>query len=368
AQNPSYNLYAHNFSLSTVNQLNDKLEFDIHIEHTNPPVNFEYAGGQYFIKINPLVANGGTMAYSIIGSDLPINLQPRSPSVGSVSSPSATVLRLAVNTFPGSGNGYNMTGIGLPGVKIVRMRLLNSTSFNTLECFQLEWRNPPIVAFVTKIFAYAGILNTDVTTPVSHYLNTDKLNFTCIQPVELTAFSSIVNKNIITLNWSTSEEINNKGFDVERKYSEGVWSKVRFIEGQGNTLLQHDYTFSDRGLISGNYNYRLKQIDFNGNHHYYYLSNEIEIGNPNEFSISQNYPNPFNPNTRIDFDIPENSKVVISVYDISGKEIASLLNEQKPAGYYSVYFNAGNFSSGMYFYRMTTDKGFIAVRKMLFLK
>jgi hypothetical protein len=73
---------------------------------------------------------------------------------------------------------------------------------------------------------------------------------------------------------------------------------------------------------------------------------------PAEFSLSQNYPNPFNPVTNISFDIPAASFVELSVFDVSGKEIMKLVNEQKTHGRYEVTFNAGNLSSGVYFYRL----------------
>ena len=88
---------------------------------------------------------------------------------------------------------------------------------------------------------------------------------------------------------------------------------------------------------------------------------------PTDFSLSQNYPNPFNPNTRIKYSIPNESKVVIRVYDILGKEIATLVNEEKPSGNYSVEFDASNLSSGVYLYKIQA-RDFVQTRKMILLK
>jgi hypothetical protein len=88
------------------------------------------------------------------------------------------------------------------------------------------------------------------------------------------------------------------------------------------------------------------------------------------YALYQNYPNPFNPVTKISFDLPKDSKVKLIVYDILGREITRLLNsEYRPAGKHVVEFNAVNFNlaSGVYFYRIETDK-FIAVKKMLMIK
>jgi len=88
---------------------------------------------------------------------------------------------------------------------------------------------------------------------------------------------------------------------------------------------------------------------------------------PTSFNISQNYPNPFNPNTNINFSIPEQSKVVIKVYDILGSEVATLVNEVKNAGNYNVDFNASNLASGMYVYTINAGD-FVTSKKMMLLK
>ncbi len=88
---------------------------------------------------------------------------------------------------------------------------------------------------------------------------------------------------------------------------------------------------------------------------------------PKQFSLKQNYPNPFNPATTIDFSVPKNSLVTIKVYDILGREVATLVNEEKVAGNYSLEFNAGKFSSGVYFYRMQAGS-YTAVKKLILMK
>ena len=88
---------------------------------------------------------------------------------------------------------------------------------------------------------------------------------------------------------------------------------------------------------------------------------------PTEFALSQNYPNPFNPTTNIKFDIPEQGFVSLKVYDVVGKEIATLVNNVKSAGSYSVDFNGSNLSSGVYFYRLEAGS-FTAVKRMILVK
>ena len=88
---------------------------------------------------------------------------------------------------------------------------------------------------------------------------------------------------------------------------------------------------------------------------------------PSNFSLKQNYPNPFNPTTIIKYSLPRSNMVTMKVYDILGNEVASLVNEEKPAGSYSVNFNASKLSSGVYFYRMKAGS-FVETKKLILMK
>jgi hypothetical protein len=191
-------------------------------------------------------------------------------------------------------------------------------------------------------------------------------------PVELASFSSSVDNRKVTLNWSTTSEENNAGFNVERKLAgETAWKTISTVNGAGNSNSVKNYSYTDNNLSTGKYNYRLKQVDFNGNFKYYNLSNEVNIGVPNKFALSQNYPNPFNPTTNINYDLPFDSKVMIKIFDITGREVASIVNQVQVAGYYSVNFNASALSSGVYFYSITADGGsqsFAKTLKMMLVK
>ena len=88
---------------------------------------------------------------------------------------------------------------------------------------------------------------------------------------------------------------------------------------------------------------------------------------PKSFSLSQNYPNPFNPSTVINYALPKESFVTIKVYDLLGREVKTLVNENKSAGSYSINFNSANLSSGIYFYSMTAGD-FVHTKKLILLK
>ncbi len=209
---------------------------------------------------------------------------------------------------------------------------------------------------------------------VLYYEDTDN-NILCthqvyvdyVLPVELASYTSTINQRNVTLNWVTSLETNNSGFDIERKSVTFDWSNAGFVAGNGTVTYPVNYSFTDRDLASGVYSYRLKQIDINGNFHYFNLNNEVIIGIPSKFEVYQNYPNPFNPSTKISFDLPVDSKVNVTVFDLTGKKIVTLVDEVKTAGYYTDDFNASNLSSGIYFYRVSAGN-YTATKKMMLIR
>ncbi|MEI7485758.1 MAG: T9SS type A sorting domain-containing protein, partial [Ignavibacteriota bacterium] len=193
-----------------------------------------------------------------------------------------------------------------------------------------------------------------------------------VLPVSLSSFTSSVNVRDVKLNWVTSSEMNNSGFEIERagirQEATRNWEKMGFVTGKGTTNTPTNYSFTDSKLATGKYKYRLKQIDNNGNFEYHNLSGEVEVGVPTKYEMSQNYPNPFNPMTKIDFQLPMDGKVSLKIFDITGREMATLLNNEfKKADYYTVMFNGSNLSSGVYFYRITADK-YVMTKKMVLVK
>ncbi|MBK9405439.1 MAG: T9SS type A sorting domain-containing protein [Ignavibacteria bacterium] len=190
-------------------------------------------------------------------------------------------------------------------------------------------------------------------------------------PVELSSFNYETLKGNVTLHWTTSSEINNAGFDVERSDVNGqisnVWSKAGFISGNGTSSGSINYSFTDNNLSSGKYNYRLKQIDYNGNYEYFSLNSDVIIATPKNFFLGQNYPNPFNPSTVINYNIPQDSYVKIKLYDNTGREVRTLLSEFISAGYYTINFNASDLASGIYFYNINAGE-YTATNKMMLVR
>jgi hypothetical protein len=233
-------------------------------------------------------------------------------------------------------------------------------------------------------------------------------------PVELTSFSANLNDNKVYLNWQTATEVNNFGFEVQRaSFRQGGttprqggitprqggttprqgWEKIGFVEGHGNSNSPKEYSFLDENPPSGKIKYRLKQIDIDGGFEYSDVV-EVNISVPNKFELFQNYPNPFgkathsgNPITMIQYSIPvgdakflptgrqvaspqiETSQrmVTLKVYDILGREVATLANQQQAPGNYSVKFDASKLSSGIYFYKLQSGS-FVETKKMILLR
>jgi len=195
----------------------------------------------------------------------------------------------------------------------------------------------------------AGFTTTNTAPPFSDY--TLFMEYPCLIPVELSLFVLSYINGKVELNWKTLTETNNLGFYILRKNNQGDWQNIGFTEGYGTTTEIQNYTFTDEFVTNGKYQYRLKQIDFNGTYKYSEIV-EVIIAPPANFRLQQNYPNPFNPSTTIKYQIPELSFVTITVYDVLGNEIATLVNEEKPAGSYEVEFNGSDLTSGIYFYTL----------------
>jgi len=340
------------------------LDFDIYCLWTNSGVSdpFNYAGIQFVMNYNNGIVNGPitnnvTVFLTQTGSDLPPELRCVNPTIALMNG--NYVLRL---TPPFPVNINYLISTEYPGTKLMSLRFRTVTRIFNFQSPNLRFKvgGEP---FITKIAYFdpdgLGVIFTDTT------LFTRTYEENIILPVELAGFVSTTNRNNVTLNWSTSKEINNQGFDIERQAGNSpLWIKSGTVQGNGTINEPKNYSFTER-VNSGKYNYRLKQTDYDGNLKYYYLNSEVEVGIPVSYNISQNYPNPFNPSTKIDLEIPHDGNVQILLYDISGREVAKIVNEAKTAGYYSVIFNASDLSSGIYFYIIKAGEYQEAKRMML---
>ncbi len=193
-------------------------------------------------------------------------------------------------------------------------------------------------------------------------------------PVELVSFEAFnAGNGKVNLSWITATETNNSGFVVERSSDNATFAKIGFIEGHGTTTEINNYSFVDQTTESKVY-YRLKQIDNDGSF-VYSKTVEVNLITPTEFVLEQNFPNPFNPSTTINYQLAKSGFVTLKVYDLLGREIATLVNKAESAGYHSVSFSPSSLvNSGVYFYRISVkdqlSNGIIYTQsnKMMFLK
>ncbi len=193
---------------------------------------------------------------------------------------------------------------------------------------------------------------------------------TPIVPVELVSFNGEYNNGLVRLSWITATEVNNSGFEILRSSKNiNEWVSLGFVPGNGTTTEFQFYSFTDESTSPGTYNYRLKQIDFNGQFEYSDII-AVEVNTPREFKLEQNYPNPFNPSTNIGFTIAEREFVTLKVYDILGREVISLVNEELPAGEYQIEFGSNlihQIPSGVYVYNLKAGI-FSESKRMILIK
>jgi hypothetical protein len=219
---------------------------------------------------------------------------------------------------------------------------------------------------VNNIGALAIRQGTNTPTGILDGIRVSKNWGDIVIPVELTSFVANTNGSNVLLSWSTATEINNSGFEVERKSSNSDWAKVGFIQGAGTTTEVKKYSFTDKNLTAGSYSYRLKQIDYDGTFAYSSIV-EVDVEIPSVFDLAQNYPNPFNPSTNINYFLPIDTKVKLSVYSVTGELVKELVDDFQSAGSYTVNFDAGNLASGMHIYRIVAGD-FVKSHKMMLLK
>jgi hypothetical protein len=201
-----------------------------------------------------------------------------------------------------------------------------------------------------------GVISGTITNAV---LSTN----TAPLPVELTSFTASSTNNKVNLNWQTATEVNNYGFEIERiavsdkllannqQLNTNSWVKIGFVKGSGNSNSPKNYSFTDTPTGGMEFKYRLKQIDLNGQYEYSDVV-KVTLAAPTNFAVGQNFPNPFNPTTSIQYQVSGTSNVTLKVYDVLGKEVTTLVNENKTPGKYEIKFDGSNLSSGIYFYTL----------------
>ncbi|MBD3377305.1 DUF11 domain-containing protein [candidate division KSB1 bacterium] len=195
-------------------------------------------------------------------------------------------------------------------------------------------------------------------------------------PIELSSFSATVHGNQIKLVWVTESESENAGFYISRSDAyQGPYERLNsvLINGQGNSDTRHTYSFiDDKKLEPGQiYFYQLQDVDFNG-HVTTHKAISVVFKGPQDFKLEQNYPNPFNLSTAIEFSLPQQGFVELTIFNNTGQEIRKLVSRQMEMGTYHINWDGRDdhshvVPSGQYFYSLrVNDK--VEIQKMILLK
>lgn len=187
-----------------------------------------------------------------------------------------------------------------------------------------------------------------------------------ILPVEFGSFAAVAGNREVVLNWNTLTENNNDRFEITR--NDELLANVSSL---GNSVNGHNYSWTDHNVNNNViYSYTLTSVSVDGSRDVLATASATPTANaglPVEFALNPAYPNPFNPTTSISFSLPEAEHVSLNVFDINGRQVASLVNGAMNAGSHSASFDAANLSSGLYFARMTAGS-FSASQKLVLMK
>jgi len=199
-------------------------------------------------------------------------------------------------------------------------------------------------------------------------------------PVTLSGFSVQLNQNGNILSWETASEIDNLGFNIYRAASDNSdepethFNKInnKLIPGLGSSSSGQNYSYLDQQISDNTYFwYFLEDISLSGIktvHDTIMINRTTEYDFPEIFSLSQNYPNPFNPKTVISYNLPTDDNVNLSVYDLLGQKVCSLVSQKQQAGTFNVTFDARDLVSGVYYYQLKTSSGSSNIKKMILVK
>lgn len=206
------------------------------------------------------------------------------------------------------------------------------------------------------------------TTLVAGYSGTVIKSYNAPLPVELTTFTAAVRNNTVNLNWETATEVDNYGFEIERKDKHSTWTKIGFIEGHFTSNSPKYYSFSDKPSGSSKYSYRLKQIDNDGKFEYSGIV-EVDLSGmlPKDIEI-KNFPNPFNPETNINIKLPETAETTVELYNSTGEKIFTIYKGKLESGTtLSLRVDGSNLPSGVYLINVSAGK-YRKTHKILLMK
>ena len=373
--NPSYSIRVANLNLWDAEKGYNKLNFSLTVDTYSSGV--LYSGNLFFLPYFNLIPKPKKELY------IPENLDIVNVSVtnddsliyfnfivrGGVIDTSNYFYHILINTDNNNSTGFHWLGVGVGAEYMFENGYLwkytginNSWNWQYVDAldnqnyFTIISNN--IIQFIVKraiiddppIIDFSfNISNSNVSFDFAPDDSTSFYRYQGTLPVEISNFYAFFSKNkIVELYWSTATEVNNYGFEVQRKFN-GDWNNIGFVAGKGNSNSINYYKFIDYNITKdGLYEYRLRQIDIDGS---YTFSNivQVDVNLDNDKVSMDIYPNPFNPVANIVFMLPKLSRTNLIIYDISGKKVCELLKDEiMEKGIYRIKFDAKNYSSGVY--------------------
>lgn len=193
-------------------------------------------------------------------------------------------------------------------------------------------------------------------------------------PVTLSSFTATGREGAIEVMWTSQTEVNALAYHLLRSEKvDGQFVEVARLDAHGNSETPRDYRYLDEDVVAGRtYYYKLADEDYEGNMRYHGPVFAAAGARPMAYKLSPNYPNPFNPSTAIGYEIPEAGRVTLTIYNVLGQEVRSLVDVHQEAGSHTVMWdskdNGGHYlNSGVYFYTLKAGD-FTQTRKMVLMR
>ena len=331
--------------------------------------------------------------YEFVQTGQPRPLYHKKMLIGDSSWPGATQLSANVDTW--NGVKCSKTTNGIFNISYITFQISTPGSSNLIHrSFSNDtWSSIYTVSGTlgySEFFGFSSASNDLYISWFNRESNSSKLYYRQYDNVPLTPQNlAVIGRDFgqwshPVLTWSYNNEpdvyTNDNGYEIQRRTRTvpgnfGNWSTIAYTDGDIKTYNDYEIIIEGTGNLY-QAEYRIRAIDVGNNISGWSSTVSIyfgQFGKMNsgmqkyEYQLSQNHPNPFNPTTTINYSIESTGLVTLKVYDMLGTEIASLVNERKEPGNYSVTFNATNLPSGIYVYRLAADK-FVETKKLILLK
>ncbi len=335
--------------------------------------NSSIAGGYFYFEIHITPTNDwGTLNRKALG-DCSWYFSYNSSAL------SNPTLSYVNSTYVGTADGYTNT-VGIYGGKVGVTTDLDTDTYDGVNIptdqkthiytvrLQIDNASAESDLFWDQI--NTGIFNAQDNEITESYNGNGDMSL----PVQMISFSATANpKQGVVLTWETQSETNCAGFHVLRSLSEEdpyQTITTAMIPGHGNSSSMHEYQFADRNVENGKtYWYKIVEVSMDGKEETHGPISVLAVSPiPTKFALSQNYPNPFNPETTFDYQLPEDTDVLICIYNTLGKRVKTIVDKHQEAGYYTETWRGLNeegrkASSGIYLLNIET-KEFHSVKKI----